>query len=79
MFLRFYSFDLSKNNCFDKLCLKYEYDGSDQADISLETARFKYYLNIFYLIPRQEGFAISGVISYRCAIMFVPLYAASVY
>ena len=32
------------------------------------------------LIPRQEeGFAISAVTSYRCAIMFLLLYAASVY
>ena len=28
----FYSFDLSKKSRLDKLCQKYEYDGSDQAD-----------------------------------------------
>ena len=34
-------FDLSKKNRLDKLCQKYEYDGSDQGDDWLQTAGCK--------------------------------------
>ena len=74
-----FSLGLSKKNRLDKLCQKYEYDGSDQTDDWLQTAGCESQSNFYYLIPRQEGFAISAEISYRRAIMFVPLYAASVY